>query len=353
MKLGIIGLPQTGKTTIFNALTRQNQPTDMSGKFEVHTAVVDVPDPRVDQLANLFNPEKVIYAKVTYADIAGLEGKGQGDISGKLRNEMGNMDAFLHVVRCFEDENVMHIAESVDPARDITNMADELLLNDLIVVERKLDKIKEEFNKGGRDKGELAREQELFDRMQEHLSQDLPLREMELTKDEIKSLAGFQFLTLKPMLIVLNLGEGQDAPDVSAAAGNLPVVPLQGQLEMEIAQLSPEEAGEFMAEYGIEEPSLNVMIRESYALMGLQSFFTVGEDEVRAWVIGKETSAQQAAGVIHTDLERGFIRAEVIAFDTLMEYGSMAAARNDGKLRVEGKTYLVQDGEIVHVRFNV
>ena len=353
MRLGIIGLPQTGKTTIFNALTRQNQPTAMSGKFEVHTAVVDVPDPRIDELANLYNPKKVIYAKVTYADIAGLEGKGQGDISGKLRNEMGNMEAFLHVVRCFEDDNVMHIAESVDPARDITNMNDELLLNDLIVVERKLDKIKEEYSKGGRDKGELAREEELFGRMQEHLAQDLPLRKMDLTDDEIKSLTGFQFLTLKPMLIVLNVGEGQEAPDVSAASGDLPVVPLQGQLEMEIAQLSPDEAGEFMDEYGIEEPSLNLMIRESYALLGLQSFFTVGEDEVRAWVIETDTPAQQAAGVIHTDLERGFIRAEVISYEDLMEYGSMAAARTAGKLSIEGKTYLVQDGDIMHVRFNV
>lgn len=353
MKLGIIGLPQTGKTTIFNALTRHNQPTQMSGKVEVHTAVVDVPDLRIDQLANLFTPKKVTYAKVTYADIAGLDGKGQGDITGKLRNELGNMDAFIHVVRCFADENVPHTAETIDPARDIENMADELLLNDLIVVERKLEKNAEEFNKGGRDKDALTREKELFTRLQEHLSQNLPLREMSLSEDELKDISGFQFLTLKPMLIVLNLGEGQDAPDVSSVGNGLPIVPLQGQLEMEIAQFSPEEAGEFMSEYGIEEPSLNVMIRKSYALMGLQSFFTVGEDEVRAWVIKENTQAQQAAGVIHTDLERGFIRAEVVAYDLLLEYGSMSGARSAGKLGVEGKNYLVRDGDIMHVRFNV
>jgi len=353
MKLGIIGLPQTGKTTIFNALTRHNQPTEMSGKVEVHNAVVAVPDPRVDQLANLFNPKKVTFAKVTYADIAGLDGKGQGDISGKLRNEMGNMEAFIHVVRCFEDENVPHIASSIDPVRDITNMNDELLLTDLIAVEHKLEKIALEFGKGGRDKGELSREQALFTRLQEHLSLDEPLRSMDFNEDELKSLSGYQFLTLKPMLIVLNLGEGQTAPDVAEAANGVPVVPLQGQLEMEIAQLSPDEAGEFMDEYGIEEPSLNVMIRESYALLGLQSFFTVGEDEVRAWVIKKYTPAQQAAGVIHTDLERGFIRAEVIDCGELVEYGSMSAARSAGKLSIEGKTYLVKDGDIMHVRFNV
>ena len=353
MKLGIIGLPQTGKTTIFNALTGQDQPTGMSGKIEVHTAVVDVPDQRVDQLAKLYTPKKVTYAKVTYADIAGLEGKGQGDLSGQLRNELGNMDAFIHVVRCFNSESIPHVSGSVDPKRDIEAMAGELLLNDLITVERKLERLAEEFKKGGRDRAEITREQAVFEKLQAHLSEDLPLRDLDLTEDQAKIISGYQFLTRKQMLIVLNLGEGQTPPDVSAAAGSLPVVPLQGQLEMEISQLPVEEAEEFMAEYGIEEPSLNRMIRESFNLLGLQSFFTVGEDEVRAWVVKKLTPAQQAAGVIHTDLSRGFIRAEVVPYQLLVEYGRMNAVRDAGKMQIEGKTYIVQDGDIMHVRFNV
>ncbi len=350
MKLGIIGLPQTGKTTIFNALTRGNQPTVM-GKIEVHTAVVDVPDPRVDQLSELYHPKKTIYAKVTYADIAGLEGKGQGDISGVLRNEMGKLDGFIHVVRCFEDDSVPHTAITLDPQRDIEIMAGELLLNDLIAVERKLERLAEERGKGGRDKTEIERELKLFEKLQAQLMEDLPLRELDFSDEEKRTLIGFQFLTLKPILIVLNLGEGQDAPTVET--GNVPVVPLQGKLEMEIAQLPPEEAEEFMAEFEIEEPSLNLMIRESYQLLGLHSFFTVGEDEVRAWVVRKGALAPEAAGVIHTDLERGFIRAEVIPYDVLLEYGGMGPARDDGKLQIEGKSYVVKDGDVMHVRFNV
>ena len=353
MKIGIIGLPQTGKTTIFNALTRRNQPTTMSGKVEVHTAVVDVPDTRVDRLAEIYRPAKVTYAKVTYADIAGLEGRGQGDISGKLRNDLGDMDAFIHVVRCFEDESVPHPANSIDPGRDIEAMHTELLLNDLITVERKLERLAQENGKGGRDKAEIEREMSLFTQMQVHLSAEIPLRELGLTPDEAKHISGYQFLTRKPLLIVLNLGEGQPAPDVSSAAGGLTVVPLQGKLEMELAQLPLEEAELFLEEFGIAEPSLNRMIRESYDLLGLQSFFTVGEDEVRSWAIPKGERAQQAAGVIHSDLSRGFIRAEVAPYDLLVEFKSMAELRNQGKLKIEGKNYIVQNGDIMHVRFNV
>lgn len=353
MKLGIIGNPQTGKTTIFNALTRQDQPTVMSGKMAVHTAVVDVPDRRVDQLAAIYHPKKVTYAKVTYADIAGLEGRGQGEISGALRNELGNMDAFIHVVRCFEDENVPHPAGSIDPARDIDALNTELLLNDLITVEAKLERLSADRGKGGRDKEAIQREIALFTRLQEHLSESKPLRSLALAAEEIKEITGYQFLTRKLMLIVLNLGEGQSVPDVAEAAGDLPVVALQGKLEMELAQLPQEEAAEFLAEYGITEPGLNRMIRESYDLLGLQSFFTVGEDEVRSWPLSIGATAQQAASVIHTDLARGFIRAEVAPYDLLVESKSMVALREQGKLQVEGKQYLVRDGDIVHVRFNV
>lgn len=353
MKLGIIGLPQTGKTTIFNALTRQNQPTTMSGKIELHTAVVDVPDPRINLLAQLYHPKKVTFAKVEYVDIAGLEGRGQGDISGQIRNELGKMDGFIHVVRSFESDHVMHASGSVDPARDIIAMNTELLLNDLITVERKLERLSEDRGKGGRDKAEIEKEKQLFLRLQEHLSEDKPLRIMQLTEEESKALAGYQFLTLKPLLLVLNLGEGQAEPDVTGEAAGLPVIPLQGKLEMELAQLPMEEADIFLTEYGIQEPSLNRMIRESYDLLGLQSFFTVGEDEVRSWPLKIGLNAQQAAGVIHTDLARGFIRAEVAPYNLLVESKSMSALREQGKLQVEGKNYIVRDGDIVHVRFNV
>ncbi|MFN2145633.1 MAG: DUF933 domain-containing protein, partial [Anaerolineales bacterium] len=259
----------------------------------------------------------------------------------------------IHVVRCFEDDSVPHPAVTIDPARDIEAMNTELLLNDLITVERKLERLAADRGKGGKYKDAIEKEYALFTRLQAHLSEEKPLREMELEAEDIKDITGYQFLTRKPMLIVLNLGEGQSPPDVAAAAGTLPVVGLQGKLEMDLAQLPEEEAVDFLAEYGISEPGLNRMIRESYDLLGLHSFFTVGEDEVRSWPLPIGANAQQAAGVIHTDLARGFIRAEVARYDYLVESKSLAALRDQGKLQVEGKQYIVRDGDIVHVRFNV
>ena len=352
MKLGIIGLPQSGKTTIFNALTRGDTPTTASaGRIEVHTAVVDVPDPRVDKLSAMFNPKKTIYAKVTYADIAGLEaGAAKTGISGQLLNQLAQMDAFIHVVRCFEDENVPHPSGSVDPQRDAESMESELLLNDLIAVERKLERLVEERKKGGTDKTLNARQTELFERLHQTLSDNKPLRSLEFNTEEQKELASFGLLTRKPILTAFNLGEGQSAPAVTLGHES---VALQGKLEMEIAQLPPEDAAVFMQEYSIEEPSLNRMIRLSYDLLNQQSFFTVGEDEVRAWTVRRGASAQEAAGAIHTDLQRGFVRAEVVAYDDLINLGSMAEAKNKGKFRLEGKEYPVKDGDIVHIWFNI
>jgi len=353
MKLGIIGLPQTGKTTLFNALTGHDQPTNASaGRMEVHTAVVDVPDPRVDTLSAMYKPKKTIYAKVTYADIAGLEGSGQGSISGQLLNQIAQMDGLIHVVRCFEDDSVPHASGSVNPSRDILAMNSELLLNDLIAVERKLEKLGEERQRGGTDKVINARQTELFEKLLAILSEDKPLRGTEFTELEKSDLSGFGLLTRKPMLILLNLGEGQAKPEVETEHP-IPVVDLMGKLEMEISQLPAEDAEMFMEEYGIEEPGLNKMIRLSYDLLALQSFFTVGEDEVRAWTVKRGANAQEAAGVIHSDLEKGFIRAEVVSYEDLTTLGGMSEARNKGKLRLEGKKYLVQDGEIMHIRFNI
>ena len=355
MRLGIIGLPQSGKTTLFNALTRGTQPTGASGRIEVHTAVVDVPDPRVDRLTDMFKPKKKIYTKVTYSDIAGLDGSAsKAGISGTLLNQLSQMDGFIEVVRCFEDENLPHPSGSIDPLRDILAMDSEFVLNDLIAVERKLERLAEERKKGaGRDKAVIDREIELFTRLQGALNEETPLRDVEISSEEEKMMAGFGFLSRKPLLVVLNLAEGQRAPEIAYAHKHTQLVALQGRLEMDIAQLSPEEAELFLQEYGIEEPSLNKMIRLSYDLLGLQSFFTAGEDECRAWTVRRGALAPEAAGVIHTDLQKGFIRAEVVAYDDLMALGSMAAAKAHGKLRLEGKEYPVKDGDILNIRFNL
>lgn len=354
MRLGIIGLPQSGKTTVFNALSRGNLPvTTSGGRFEVHTGVVDVPDTRIDRLSAMFKPKKTIYAKVTYADIAGLEGS-KSAISGALLNQLTQMDGFLHVVRCFEDPNVPHPAGTVDPLRDIATMDAELLINDLIAVERKLERLAEERKKGGaRDKAIIEREQVLFERFKEALGDETPLRELEISAEEEKTLAGFGFLTRKPILVLLNLSEEQSPPVVDYPHSRTALVPLQGKLEMEIAQLPPEDAQAFMAEYGIEVLGLERVIRLSYDLLGLISFFTVGADEVRAWTIRRNATAYEAAGEIHSDLQKGFIRAEVIPYDELIALGGLNEAKAKGRLRLEGKEYVVHDGEIVHIRFNV
>lgn len=361
MQLGIVGLPQCGKTTLFNALTRGDQPTAVSGgRFEVHTAVVDVPDERVERLSKMFKPQRTIFAKTTYVDIAGLEGGGDRSeaakgFSGPLMNKLAQMDGFILVLRCFEDANVAHPFGSVDAQRDLDTIEGEFLLNDLIMVERKLVKVKEELGKqGGKEKDRLTHEMALFEKLNDVLNKEQPLRTIELTPEEAKTVSSFGFLTLKPLLVVLNLGEGQAAPQITEKhPQGVSQVALQGRLEMDMAQLSAEDAAMFMEEYGISELSLTRVIRLSYDLLQLQSFFTVGEDEVRAWTVRRGASAWEAAGAIHTDLQKGFIRAEVVTYDDLVALGGLAEARTHGKLRLEGKQYVVQDGDIVHIRFNV
>ncbi len=356
MRLGIIGLPQSGKTTLFNALTRGNAPTGMSaGKVEVHTAVVDVPDTRVNRLSELFKPKKTTFAKVTYADIAGLDGtRGKEGISGSLLNQLTQMDGLIHVVRVFEDENVPHLSGSIDPLRDLKTMDDEFILNDLIAVERKLERLQEEKSKGGgRDKALIEHETALFERFKQSLNAEIPLRDTEITKEEEKTISGFGLLSFKPVVVILNLSESQTPPTITYTHKHSQIVPVFAKLEMEISQLSPEEAADFLTEYHIEEPSLNKMIRISYELLGLESFFTGGPDEVRAWTIRAGAVAPEAAGVIHTDLQKGFIRAEVVTYDDLMELGGFSEARTKGKLRLEGKDYIVQDGDVLTIRFNI
>ena len=360
MKLGILGLPQSGKTTIFNALTRGDRPVGQmtgGGRFEVHTAVVPVPDPRVDILSALFKPRKTIYAQVVYADIAGLEAEvpsGKSGFSGPLLNQLATMDGLVQVVRAFDNPTVPHPSGSVDPKRDLATVDGELLLNDLIAVERKLERLNEEAKKGiVKDKVLHTQEAALFQKLRHALAAGQPLRDLELNPPEEKLLSSYQLLTRKPMLVVFNTGDDQSElalPDYAHA--RMAMVSLRGRLEMEIAQLSPDEAAEFLKEYGIEEPSLNRVIKLSYALLGLQSFFTVGEDEVRAWTVRRSATAPEAAGEIHTDLQKGFIRAEVASYADLTELGNYVELKAKGKLKLEGKEYIVQDGDILNIRFS-
>jgi ribosome-binding ATPase len=362
MHIAIIGLPNSSKTTVFNALTRGNHETTAfsSGQFEVHNATVDVPDRRVERLEKMFQPRKTTYAQVTYADIAGLvKGVSQGGLSGPLLNTISQSDALLHVVRAFDDPDVPHEEGHVDPLRDIGIIDTELLLSDLIIVERRIERLQAGLKKGGDKQAKAASEVELtlFVRLLETLNYDAPLRDMELTPAELKMLRNYGLLTLKPMLIVLNTGDG--SPENAMGLGSdyrhrhTTVAFLQGRIEMELAQMPPEEAVEFLQAYGIEEPGLNRVIDFSYTLLGLQSFFTVGEDEVRAWTIPIGAAAVEAAAAIHSDLARGFIRAEVINCETLFQAGSLAGARQHGLLRLEGKDYVVQNGDVLNIRFNV
>jgi GTP-binding protein YchF len=357
MQLGIIGLPQSGKTTLFNALTRGDVPTDITGgRVEVHTAVVDVPDDRVGRLVALIEPKKTVQAKVTYADIAGLEGKAsEKGISGPLLNTLSQMDGFIHVVRAFINPSVPHFAGSVDPNRDLAAMETDLILNDLILVERKLQRLDEERQRGGlgRDKSVVEREKELFDKLYSLLSEEIPLRNEPFSEEEQKMLSSYGLLSRKPQLIVINQSEDQDPIDVDLPYANTRVLCMPAKLEMEISQLPPDEAQMFLDEYGIEEPSLKRFIRLSYDLLGLISFFTAGEKEVHAWTVSRGATAQEAAGEIHSDMEKGFIRAEVISFEDLIELGGFTEARQHGKLRLEGKKYVVQDGDVLTIRFNI
>lgn len=358
MKLGIIGLPGAGKTTIFNALTGGDAPTGQSvgGRFDVLSAVVDVPDERVDQLSAMYQPKKTTYARITFTDIAGLQ-KGMGEsggLGGPLLNQLAQMEGFVHVVRAFESELVPHPDGNVDPHRDLATLDAELLLNDLVQVESKLERLNDGLRKGAfRNKAQAQAEQALFTRLADILNNEMPLRSLDYTPEEVKIMRDYGFLTLKPVLVVLNIGDTQDEVLFEYNQPESRVVNLRGKLEAELSQLSGDDLELFMDEYGVQELSLARVIRHSYELMGLQSFFTVGDDEVRAWTVPAGATALDAADTIHTDLAKGFIRAETVACKDLVTLGSMAAARTAGKLRQEGKTYLVQDGDIIHVKFNL
>jgi GTP-binding protein YchF len=361
MLIGIVGLPNSSKTTVFNALTGGDVGTAAfsTGGFSVHRAVVDVPDERVDRLSAMFRPRKTIHARVEYKDIGGLaKGISAGGLAGELLGAVSQTDALLHVVRAFEDPDVAHPEGGVDPARDVALLDAEFLLSDLVLVEKRLERLADQLRRpgGGPERAANEAEQALLKRVQAWLEAERPLRDLDLEPEEEKSIRGFQLLSAKPLLLVLNTGDA----DVADAASILDyphrrsaVVTLRGRLEAELALLEGADRTELMAAFGVAVPGLERVIRLSYELLGLQSFFTVGEDEVRAWTIPLGATAVEAAGTIHSDLARGFIRAEVVHYEDLADAGSLAEAKRQGRLRLEGRDYLVKDGDVLNIRFKV
>ncbi|HVS03955.1 MAG TPA: redox-regulated ATPase YchF [Thermoanaerobaculia bacterium] len=356
MQLGILGFPKSGKTTLFNTLTGTAEATDKFGASQkTHVGVAQVPDARLARLRQLFHPRKYTPATVEYVDIPGIR-TGEGAESLDLARLRG-VDALVHVVRAFSDPELVHPAGSVDPARDTASLELELVLADHDVVERRLERLAQAAKRGLEPDEEREREL-LAATVLPALESERPLRGVALTAEDERRLRGFQLLSAKPMLVVYNVDEGRLASarpeELGFAAGpNAEAVVVSAPIEAEISRLPGDEQQEFLAELGLEEPSLDRLIRASYELLGRLSFFTVGEDEVRAWTVPGGTLARKAAGAIHSDLERGFIRAEVVDWQDLVRLGSLARCRAEGVLRLEGKDYPVRDGEVVHVRFAV
>jgi GTP-binding protein YchF len=365
VQVAIVGLARSGKTTAFNSLTRGEAATGGFGGMTVHTGVVKVPDERLTRLTALFAPKREVPADVTYVDLPapGMGADGaRGDIPADQLARLRNADALLHVVRAFEDDSVPHPLGSVDPARDVEQLELELTLADLGVVEKRVEKLRT-LGRHGTPAEREANDRELavLERILPSLTAGRPIRDLDLSTDDAQRIRGFRFLTEKPVLVVLNIGEADLSRAEAMAAdlratiqhGRTEVLPLSARIEMEIGQLDEEEAAVFREDLGLQGSSLERVIRASYALLGLISFFTAGPDETRAWTLTRGGSAVDAAGAIHSDLARGFIRAEVIGWQELLDLGSIAEAKRHGKVRSEGRTYKVQDGDVIEILFNV
>ncbi len=359
MEIGIIGLPVSGKSTLFSTLTAQ-EVEQFSGKREAHRGVVKVPDGRLDELTAIFNPKKQVNATIDYVEVPGLEkDAAKGGFSSEFLNNLKTSDAILAVVRGFESETYPHPDGSVNIARDIETIDGEMLFSDLAVLENRIERLKKQLMK--QKSPENEKELQLLEKCMAVLETEQPLRTMDLSEEELKKLRGYQFLTLKPIIYAINVGEEDMAEEESILRrfsflnerDRSTAVVLSCQIEKELSQLSEEDRAEFMQDLEIKEAALPKLIRASYQLLGLISFFTVGEDECRAWTIKMNTNAQKAAGAIHSDLERGFIRAEVINYDEFMNYKNLHKCKEAGVLRLEGKEYIVKDGDIISVRFNV
>jgi ribosome-binding ATPase len=356
MKTGIIGLPQVGKTSLFRILTKAHL-SGHANPREAHVGVAKVPDDRLDRLAAQYNPKKLIHASVEYVDVGaiGQEALKESSYVGHLRN----VDALAHVVRAFEDSAIPHVGP-IDPLRDIKNVDFDMIVSDLGQIEKRLERVEKDLKK--MRSAELEKEFDLLKRAKAHVESERPLREMQMSAEDKKRLRGFMFLSEKPILYVLNVGESSElGKELESAAGkykltevsarpNAAATAICGKVEAELAEMSDADAAEFLSSYGLTEGGLTRLIRTTYALLGLISFFTVGEDECRAWTIPVNTRAAEAAGAIHSDLQKHFIRAETIRWDQLLEAGSEANARAQGILRLEGKDYIVQDGDVLHIR---
>jgi GTP-binding protein YchF len=364
MKLGIVGLPNVGKSTLFNAIT--NAGAEVANyafcTIEPNVGVVAVPDYRLDELAKMYSPKKITPVVIEFVDIAGLvkgASKGEG-LGNKFLSHIREVDAVIHVVRCFDNDDIMHVSGSVDPKRDIETINLELILSDLEILDRRIDRTA----KAAKGDKSLLTELEFLKRLKTELENGVSARAVEADDDEKAILADIGLLSAKPVIYACNMSEDDFASNIEnnerykavceiAKAEGAEVLPICAELEAEISSLSKEEKEMFLSDAGIESGGLDMLIQRSYSLLGLISYLTAGEPEVRAWTIKKGTKAPQAAGKIHSDFERGFIRAEVISFDELMACGSMQAAKEKGKIRSEGKDYVMQDGDIVLFRFNV
>lgn len=358
MKTGIIGLPQVGKTSLFQILTKAHLSAQAhANPREAHVGVAKVPDDRLDRLAALYNPKKLTHASVEYVDVGaiGQDALKESAYIGHLRQ----VDALAHVVRVFEDPAIPHVGE-IDPLRDIKNVEFDLMVSDLGQIEKRLERLEKDLKK--MKTPDLEKEFELLKKAKAHLETEKPLREMEMSPEDKKRIRGFMFLSEKPILYVLNIGEstelGKELEEAVtkykitdiAARPNSGATAICGKVEAELAEMSDADAAEFLSSYGLKDSGLTRLIRTTYTLLGLISFFTAGEDECRAWTIPAQTRAQEGAGAIHSDLEKHFIRAETIRWDQLLEAGSEANARAKGTLRLEGKDYIVQDGDVMHIR---